>query len=368
MGDQSVSRSVLVKPLRIFFASDAPHQAICHYRMRLQAGALQARGHECFVGTSVMVGAREVVGVLGDNSIVRGVDVVVAQPGVGVDWMDVALGCRRFGQAFVVDLDDWYWDLPESNVAGHDAGFGAWRDRLQLTICESHLVTVSTEFLVEAVSNWPGSPPVCLLRNPLDLGRWGNPENVTDGPVLGYAGVLYGHQEDVALLRSWLGPFVERHDLRIIHAGHHPSLPSFAESAGVDPERVETRPAHTWDEYAASHPMAGMDIGLVPLVDRSYNRAKSALKGMEYASCGVPFVASSSPEYQWLGCGALVGGDFADQGADAWVSALEPLLVAETLSRLARAQTERVRLESIELRWAEWESAYVAAAAEAKAG
>jgi hypothetical protein len=43
--------------------------------------------------------------------------------------------------------------------------------------------------------------------------------------------------------------------------------------------------------------IAGLDVGLVPLADSRFNRCKSWLKGIEYASLGVPFVASPLPEY-----------------------------------------------------------------------
>jgi len=41
-------------------------------------------------------------------------------------------------------------------------------------------------------------------------------------------------------------------------------------------------------------------VGTVPLKDLAFNRAKSWLKGIEYAALGVPFVASPSPEYEYL--------------------------------------------------------------------
>jgi hypothetical protein len=125
--------------------------------------------------------------------------------------------------------------------------------------------------------------------------------------VVGFVGSLSGHAEDLGELRTWLGPFVERHDLQVVHVGSHATHPSFADLTGVDPARVTAREGRAWAEFAASRPMAGIDIGLVPLEARDYNRAKSALKGMEYAACGIPFVASPSPEYIRFACGILAG-------------------------------------------------------------
>jgi glycosyltransferase involved in cell wall biosynthesis len=353
--------------LRVFFTTYATTQAVAHYRLGLPGAALAARGHRCFFGPMVMVSSQGAVGVLDDNSVVRGLDVVVVQPGPGTEWQGVSAACRKGRQALVVDLDDWWWDTPSSNGVWQNEGFGPWRRKLERLVLEADLVTASTPFIAGQVGGWAGAPPVRVLRNALDLSRWGPREDVGDGPVVGYAGSLYGHLEDVHLLRGWLGEFVSRHGLRVVHYGAHPSLPDFAANTGLDAACVDARPGQPWSAYAASRPMAGMDIGLVPLVDRPFNLAKSALKGMEYAACGVPFVASPTPEYQWLGCGRMAGASLAEQGPEAWVQALEGLLDPAVRRRLADAQYARAQREDISVRVCEWEDAYVSAVAGARA-
>jgi glycosyltransferase involved in cell wall biosynthesis len=44
--------------------------------------------------------------------------------------------------------------------------------------------------------------------------------------------------------------------------------------------------------------LAEFDAGIVPLADNRFNQSKSWLKAMEYAACGVPAVASPTPEYR----------------------------------------------------------------------
>ena len=59
--------------------------------------------------------------------------------------------------------------------------------------------------------------------------------------------------------------------------------------------------------------VAELGVGLVPLLDSAFNRAKSWLKGLEYAALGVPFVASPTPEYvklAGLGAGLLADDPF----------------------------------------------------------
>jgi hypothetical protein len=344
--------------LRIYFVSYALHMPAAHYRLLLPAQALVAAGHECVVGTEVVATpSGELIGVTPGEGIVRKIDLLVVQPGAGSNWTALFAGARRAGQRVVVDLDDWWWDLQRSSPAA-TGDVASWLPTLRAMVGASDLVTVSTPFLADLIGEWPGHPPVRVLRNAIDLGRWPAHEQVSDGPVLGYAGALSGHAEDMSLLAGWLPAFVERHDLRVVHIGSHPTLPGFAELTGVDPDRVTVRDGRPWDSYAASRPFAGVDIGLVPLEGRDYNRCKSALKGMEYAACGVPFVASPSPEYEWLGCGVLAGSSFEEQRPEDWVGAVESLLDPEARAQIASIQSERVAREDVGARWQEWEDTY----------
>jgi glycosyltransferase involved in cell wall biosynthesis len=341
--------------------------------MELAARALTELGHRCSTGTELLpLPTGEVVGVSRpaptagrttpdrhDRTLVTDVDVLVLQPGPGQVLTPVIDGARRHGQVVVVDLDDWWWDLPEQygpQAAGHAAVMG-WLPELRRMLSSCDGVTVSTEFLRDRLLEWDAAAEVALVRNAIDAERWGPPEDVTDGPVLGYSGALSGHRGDVALLRGWLGTLVERHDLRVVHVGGHPELPDFAEVAGIDPGRVEVRPGLPWWSYATSRPMAGIDVGLVPLEDRPYSLAKSALKGMEYAACGIPAVASPTPEYLQFGV-RTAGRSMAEQTPGAWVDAVESLL--DPAVRTARAADQRRRLAAhgVTVRGPVWEAFY----------
>jgi len=50
--------------------------------------------------------------------------------------------------------------------------------------------------------------------------------------------------------------------------------------------------------------IAQFDIGIAPLSDTPFSRARSAIKVLEYAALGIPAVATPLPEYVgWLGSG-----------------------------------------------------------------
>jgi glycosyltransferase involved in cell wall biosynthesis len=336
--------------------------------MRLPAQALNNAGHTCEVGSAVVSRPNEGVdGLLRDLTTVRHPDLVVLQPGHGADWTRVVEVARDAGQVVVVDIDDWWWDLAPGIPDPIREEVRPWLPILESMLRTCNVVTTSTPFIRDRLAAWTDAPDVRVIRNAMDLDRWGSPEVVDDGPVLGYAGAMFGHVEDVRLMRDWLGPFLERHDLRIIHVGDHPDLPAFSDVAAVDPRRIERRPGLAWDRYAASGPMRGMDIGLVPLRDDPFNEAKSALKGLEYAACGVPFAASASPEYRAFGSGALVGESLTDQTEQGWIAALEQLLDPDIRRERAARQAERVAAENIAHRWRDWEDLYLEVVAEARA-
>jgi len=268
---------------------------------------------------------------------------------------------RGGGQVVVADVDNWVWDLPwheadpltGASLVGYS--FPVWRTVLGAV----DLVTTSSRWMADELAQWPDVAPVTWLPNILDLDAYGPPEDVTDGPVIGYSGSLRkGHGADVAeVLGPWLGTFVEKHDLRVMHFGHHPEGPTFARLAGIDPGRVMCRHQVDVARYASSRPMRGMDIGLVPLVDRPYNAARSCLKGLEYAAAGVPFVASASPAYIDLGEGLLAGQSLEEQSPDAWRIALERLLDPTERVCLRESQFQYVR-QAVECAAHRWDAAY----------
>lgn len=103
--------------------------------------------------------------------------------------------------------------------------------------------------------------------------------------------------------------------------------------------------------------------GIAPLADTRFNQAKSALKPLEFAVAGVPFVRSTTPEFEALGAG--LGAENKRQ----WYSHLRRLLedesfrYDETQRNLAIAHENRYDLGEVK---AEWEYAWFEAYASPK--
>ena len=89
--------------------------------------------------------------------------------------------------------------------------------------------------------------------------------------------------------------------------------------------------------------LADFDIGLAPLADTPFNRARSNVKAREYAAAGVPWLASPVGAYRELGKDQ--GGQLVGDGD--WQAALEDLI---------RSGRERARLQRRGRKWAERET------------
>lgn len=107
------------------------------------------------------------------------------------------------------------------------------------------------------------------------------------------------------------------------------------------------------------------DIGLAPLLDTPFNRARSNIKLKEYAAAGATWLASPVGPYR--GMGEQQGGQLV--GDDDWYDAIERLILDyRRRSELAVRARAWVAGQTIERAGAQWERAFVGAAERARNG
>lgn len=97
-----------------------------------------------------------------------------------------------------------------------------------------------------------------------------------------------------------------------------------------------------WSEAAEASFLAGLDIGLGPLPDHPFTRGKCGFKLLQYAACGVPFVADDVGVQRQIAADGRVG--LLATGHDEWVARLRDLVgdpeLRRRLGRAARAAVE----------------------------
>lgn len=264
---------------------------------------------------------------------------------------------QKLGQKIVVDVDDSYDDLHPANKAYHTTDPKNNpihnRDYHNQILELADLVTVSTPYLYRHYKN-KGLRNVAMVRNGVNPEQF-KPIPVRDRkPVIGWVGAMGWRSNDVETARAWLPDFLEEHDLQFLHAGHEPKYASFADAAGINPERLLVTDMLPITMY--HNLFKEIDIGLVLLADIPFNEAKSNIKGLEYALSNIPFVAQGLPEYRRL---ARMGvGRIADTPDD-WRRHVTSLLDAGVRKREARINRNlTIRDHSIEARALEWREVF----------
>src|SRR5205085_5405574 len=210
---------------------------------------------------------------------------------------------------------------------------------------QSDLITVSTPYLAERLERFGRT---VVIRNAIDLERfsWGAEEEPL---TVGWVGATAWRSGDLETLQGVIGPFIRQHGMKFIHSGHAPNVQTAAEALGLQEEEVIKRPMASIHDYP--NLFGGITIGVVPLRLTAFNYSKSAIKGMEYAASGIPFVAAHTPEYEWFGAPT------ARQPRD-WRRELERLLDPGERARDSFVNFERVQEEDISRRASDWLNAY----------
>lgn len=237
------------------------------------------------------------------------------------------------GKRIVFEFDDLLFDMPPSNW--NHAPAEASKPFMLEMAARAHEVTVSTPALAEAIA--PYAREVRVLPNLLDHRLW-----ALDRPLLepgkvvtiGYAGTRE-HVSDLGMVEEALLAIAERFAGRVRF-----------KFLGCGSERLAGHPAYSfvrfepgYANYARKLQEAGIDIAVAPLEDNRFNRAKSHIKWLEYAACGIAGIFADLEPYRdhvrHGETGLLVSGGVAE-----WTDAIAEL-VADASKRRAIAEAAR---------------------------
>lgn len=272
---------------------------------------------------------------------------------------------RSQGHAVVVDVDDdlsaihpsnpaFRWLHPRSRPERTNGGapnLHSWTN-VARACRDATLVTATSPALLE---RYAAHGRGVVLPNYLAEHYYGVPHE--DSDLVGWPASLHSHPDDP----SAVGPAVSR----LVAEGVR--FRGF--SPGDDLGRAFGMPREHWSrvegvrdsidilEWPAR--LAEIGVGIAPLADTRFNRAKSWLKPLEMSAVGVPWVGSPRAEYRRLhdlGCGIM-----ADKPKD-WYSrvrrlASDPVMRAELADRGLGVAAD-LRLRGHAWRWIEaWERA-----------
>lgn len=197
----------------------------------------------------------------------------------------------------VTELDDWIWDLPAYNVASNPYRPNSepeWVCSEQLKLSDAFVV--STSFIKEKLEERFPDKPVYLIPNSMDFDVW---DNLKPTPIIekyekkegmiriGYTG-CGNHDGDMEIVKRPILKLLEEFP-NVEFLTSHP----FACWNDVTHDRfINLNRWVTIDQFPSE--MAGwkLDIGIAPLRDNNFNRAKSNLRWLEFSAAKLPTVMS----------------------------------------------------------------------------
>jgi hypothetical protein len=213
---------------------------------------------------------------------------------------------RDAGAAIVWDNDD---DLSSPNRLRSQQVHAQLVEVLGL----AHVVTTTSPVLAEQYRAW-GAAEAHVVENYLP-DYYAAERSPRDGALtIGWtAAGEHAHDLKALAIRETLERLMTAHPhVRVVSAGLQLGLP---------PERYAYTEVVQYQDLARY--VGGFDVGIAPIADVPFNRAKSNVKVKEYAAMGVPWLASPIGPYAALGerqGGRLVADDRWDEELDRLVT------------------------------------------------
>lgn len=317
-------------------------------RLRYPAVNLQAQGHDVVIDPPDMEFWRDQDG--NPVTVDLDADVAVVQRTTRDTAVDFVATLKAHGHRVVVDVDDDLDALHDGHpYIGVLNGEGRSPENLHAVCQMADVVTCTTPALAERY----GYGKAVVLPN-LVPESYLRVKARRKGPLrVGWTGRPISHIGDAGVMGGLVGPVVAAAGARFAAWGQ--SAPRTFAEVNV-PRSAQVTVPHRPLRSGYPGSVAELSVGLVPLSDTGFNRAKSWLKGIEYAALGVPFVASPLPEYVKL---AGMGAGLLASAPEEWAEHVGRLLASPgERDALAAAGREVVRHLTYEAHAGRWLDAW----------
>lgn len=267
---------------------------------------------------------------------------------------------RKFGVPVIIELDDdmhsIHADSPGRTL--NNPRINPMQNWNHLSACLRRCdhVTVSTQALAQ---RYGADGRVSVLRNAVD-DDWLDIPHVDHAKIVGWTGSAKWHRGDPQVTGGALSQLPDGWKFTAIGAAQDREQTAKAFGIPDAPHRFVATPF--FDRSLLPYVLTGLDVGIVPLANTAFNRAKSWLKGIEYAALGIPFVASNLPEYEALT--KTLDLLLANNRHRNWTTGLKTLIedqeIRESYGRFNRAAVRQHHTVSKNAwRWAEtWQHVY----------
>lgn len=217
---------------------------------------------------------------------------------------------RKYNKKIILDLDDNSFDVPESNLIYDKYKKGSnQRAFLNTVLYLADAITVSTEPLKQRVlqhfrdvaKHMKVEEPekkVYVIPNYNDKKDWDVKEIEPDPRffTIGYSGST-SHYDDLMMVMPSLIKILQKYEhvrIQFMGAVRKDLIKNYFKDvpASLRYRMDMVGSTETFNEYPEWLSQQQWNVGIAPLVDSPFTRCKSHIKWMEYASIGLPTVAS----------------------------------------------------------------------------
>ena len=205
------------------------------------------------------------------------------------------------GHVLLLDYDDNVLDIPDHNIGKPER-----TDGIEMAMRTADGLIVTNPTLKKALKAY--NPQVGIVPNYIDKTQWEFPKRAedTDQVKIGLFGTAT-HVEDWKLVDEALHRIVKDFpNVRVVCGGYQPEYLK---------DISYLLPWAPLSDYQKM--LEGVDIGLCPLIDDAFNRAKSPIKAYEYGMAGCAVVASPVQYHT-----AVQGRGYTATTPEQWYSAL----------------------------------------------
>lgn len=271
-----------------------------YYRLIWPAKILQSQGYDVKLvhphHHKRLSGGTNANGELVQVTVPSDADVMVFQRVTSKAMVNAIKIMRQNGVAVVIDVDDDMSAIHPTNPAwrilhpGEGGRYAEYDWNSALLACdEATLVTTSTPALIGRYARH-GRGVVLYNRVPEQMTLI---KHVETPNVVGWGGSLHSHADDPQVCGTAMARLQrEGYKFKVVGSPY-----GIREAFRLDSEPLttDTVPLGAWP-----HELSKLAVGIAPLNDTRFNAAKSWLKMLEYAACGVPAVGSPRAEYRRL--------------------------------------------------------------------
>lgn len=261
-----------MKPKIVFVRGD--YSACSYYRIFLPYKALDAKGYA--------------VNIEPEYEDFETADILVFQRLHKAEPIREVLRWKERGKKVVVDFDDNFFHLESHNPAKLAYPQESLKN-LKFIISEADAITVTVKPLADSFGRF--NKNIFILPNAVDETAFNFPRRPSVKPIVGWQGSPT-HRQDLRRIKSAINTTQRKYNFDFVLAGYKPQG-FFRESTYRD-----------WlpfkDDLSHQKVFNDFDIGICPLQETPFNDCKSDLKFLEYATLGIPTIASKTVTYETI--------------------------------------------------------------------